>query len=161
MQIISGGETGVDIGALVGASKAGANTGGVASRDYMTEKGPQAPALKASFGLISHPSHIEADRIFENIKKADATAIFATSLNCPEIDLPTRFCQKLNKEYIVIDPFSPEAAEHLLDFALKAKPDCLNITGNKESQSAGIALVTSKIIYNLISTINKGGCIEG
>lgn len=159
-KIISGGETGADIGALVGASKAGVPTGGTASRDYMTEKGSQAPVLKASFGLIPHPSHLEADRVFENIKKADVTAIFTAAINCSEVDQVVKVCEKLNKKHIVIDAFAPTAAETFHSFVLETKPDCLNITGDKESKSAGIAITTSRIICSVMTTITKGGFID-
>jgi len=54
-RIISGGQTGADLGGLVGARRIGIETGGTAPRGYKTEKGSQVDALKA-FGLIEHTS---------------------------------------------------------------------------------------------------------
>ena len=54
-KIISGGQTGADIGGLIGAKRAGIKTGGTAPRGYKTEKGPQIQSLKY-LGLVEHPS---------------------------------------------------------------------------------------------------------
>ena len=68
-KIISGGQTGADIGGLVGAERCAIATGGCAPRNYRTENGPQV-ILKSRFGLIAHPSPNYRDRTQENVSKA-------------------------------------------------------------------------------------------
>jgi hypothetical protein len=51
-EVWSGGQTGVDRGALEGAQGTGLPTGGFAPKDWITEKGP-APELGTKFGLKS------------------------------------------------------------------------------------------------------------
>ena len=50
-KIISGGQTGADMGALLAARDLGMESGGVAPKGWRTEDGPQETLL-LSFGLI-------------------------------------------------------------------------------------------------------------
>ena len=50
-KIISGGQTGADMGALLAARELGIPTGGVAPKGWLTENGPQEELLR-NFGLI-------------------------------------------------------------------------------------------------------------
>ena len=76
--IISNGDTGAAIGALVGSKKVGVQTGGCAQRAYSTEAGPQKTTLVA-LGLYYHPHSEPHYSIEENISRADATIHFSKS----------------------------------------------------------------------------------
>src|SRR5262249_29141313 len=70
-KIISGGQTGVDQGALCAARKAGFPTGGWAPKGWLTERGP-APWL-AELGLLQHASPSYPLRTRANVAASDAT----------------------------------------------------------------------------------------
>src|SRR3990167_3791724 len=80
--LISGGQSGVDFGALLGANACGILTGGVAPKGWRTESGPK-PDLGSVFGLIeSHSDNYNA-RTLENIQIADAIVIIALKFDSP------------------------------------------------------------------------------
>lgn len=72
IQIISGGQTGADQGALVGAKQIGIKTGGWMPRGFLTEAGP-CPALAPLYGMQEHPSPKYPPRTRQNVKDADGT----------------------------------------------------------------------------------------
>lgn len=149
-KIISGGQTGVDIGALVGAKKLGIETGGEATKGYLTEAGPQVNILRG-FGLRENDSSKYPVRTRSNISKADATIILATNKSSAGTRLATSICNELAKPYLVIDPFS-DCIRAAREFVVEHKPSVLNIAGNRESSSPGIAARTAFIIVTLFST---------
>lgn len=148
--IHSGGQTGADIGGICGARRAGIKTGGYAPRGYKTEKGPQEQALR-DLGLIAHPSPNYRDRTRENVKKTDATLIFATDFESNGTQQTMRFCEEFGKPYLLINPDRSECLAQCRSFLEKAKPKVLNIAGNRESKSPGIASKTARIIQSLFA----------
>lgn len=146
-KIISGGQTGVDIGALVGARKAGITTGGNAPRGFMTEKGSQAEVLK-SFGLIEHPSDKYPPRTKENIKNSCVTLILATNELSTGTKLATEHCKFLGRPFLVVNPFN-DSVRIAADFINKHQPSILNIAGNRQSTSNGIAEKTVEFVFLL------------
>ncbi len=72
IKIISGGQTGADQGALVGAKQAGIATGGWMPRGFRTECGP-CPELGPLYGMQEHPSSEYPPRTRQNVKDADGT----------------------------------------------------------------------------------------
>lgn len=144
-KIISGGQTGADIGGLVGAKRAGIKTGGTAPRGFKTEKGPQPEAL-AAFGLVSHPSPNYRDRTLQNVADSNATLIFATDSASDGTKLTIEACEKQCKPYAVIDPNSLDASRQIIQFMEIHKPNILNVAGNRESKSPGISIITARLI---------------
>lgn len=142
-KIISGGQTGADIGGLVGARRAGIPTGGTAPRDFKTEKGPKPEELKA-FGLVMHPSAHYRDRTKENVIASDATLIFCENPDTPGTQLTLALCKEHNRP-------------HLLIQAISEKPRVLNIAGNRESTSPGIA----RRVAGFVSELFEVGETEG
>ena len=148
-KIISGGQTGSDIGGLVGARRAGIATGGVAPKGWLTEKGPM-PVL-ASYGLIEHVSSEYHARTIANIKRSDATIIFSKDLNSPGTIATIKALNLHNKSYIVLDPFSDNAIHAVSNFIAKHDPTILNIAGNRESVSPGINKKVAQIIERVFA----------
>ncbi len=149
-KIISGGQTGADIGGLVGARRAGIQTGGCAPRDYKTEKGCQKQALK-SFGLYEHDSSEYAPRTYENVIESDATIIISTIASSTGTKLTVKACLKTDTDYIIINPYDNDAVDKLKVFLNSIKPIILNVAGNRESVSEGITSSTAKLIHSLFS----------
>lgn len=163
VKIISGGQTGADIGGLVGAERVGIPTGGTASRNYLTEKGPQADVLKNRFGLVMHPAPDYKLRTMENINKADAVLIFAVQPDSAETVLTIDVCEKLKKPYYLVDPFLTGVETQVAAFIEKEKPKILNIAGNPESVSVRIASRVAAIITRIFAVdpmASPAGCIN-
>ena len=144
-KIISGGQTGADIGGLIGAKRAGIKTGGTAPRGYKTEKGPQIQSLK-SLGLVEHPSEHYRRRTQQNVQDADATLIIATSPDSDGTRLTLKFCEVEKKPHLLIDPNSDNALAKIKEFIENQKPGVLNVAGNRESNSPGLAARTAALI---------------
>lgn len=82
-QIISGGQTGVDMGGLLAGRQLGLQTGGYAPHGYRNNleniSGPeyeQHIALMRELGLIPHPGRNYPDRSMANVDEADASLAF-------------------------------------------------------------------------------------
>jgi len=71
-KIISGGQTGADQGALVGARMVGIPTGGWMPRGFKTEFG-LCPELARAYDMREHPSELYPPRTAQNVKDADGT----------------------------------------------------------------------------------------
>lgn len=148
-KIISGGQTGADIGGLVGAKRVGIPTGGYAPRGYKTEAGNQPEVLKG-FGLIELPSSNYKHRTKQNVFSSDATLIVSTDPTSNGTQLTIRYCKEFKKPFLLIDP-GKDCHEIIREFLDNHGPMVLNIAGNRESKSKGIASRTADIIQTVMS----------
>src|SRR5262245_5772426 len=73
-RIVSGGQTGTDIGALGAGRELGLQTGGFAPRGWLTEDGPQESLLR-SFGLIECEEEGYPARTSRNVQNSDGTLL--------------------------------------------------------------------------------------
>ncbi len=149
-KIISGGQTGADIGGLVGAKRLGIATGGTAPRGYKTEKGAQEVALKA-FGLVPHPSAHYKDRTRENVLNSDATLIFSTQASSSGTTTTINCCEAENKPYCLLERIDDKDLKIARAFINNHKPRVLNIAGNRESVSPGLAKTVAAFIEQLFA----------
>ena len=103
MKIISGGQAGVDVGALKAAQAAGLKTGGWMPRGWLTEDGPR-PEYAELYGMLECPIGGYPARTEMNIENADATLILAGDVLSPGTKLTAQICQKLGKPFATFDP---------------------------------------------------------
>lgn len=143
--VISGGQTGADIGGLVGARRAGVRTGGTAPRGWRTEAGPQRATL-LSFGLVESPDEGYPARTEKNASDSDLTIIFARDASSSGTKATIAYCRKYGKPFQIINPFSPMAGAALAEAIATHKPRVLNVAGNRESKSPGIARAVAALI---------------
>lgn len=152
-KIISGGQTGVDIGGLVGARRVGIVTGGIAPKGWKTENGPQ-PIL-SDYGLKEHPSDSYAARTVENVKAADVTIILSTNPDSDGTKKTIRTARQLDKPHIHLNPFQSTCEKQLVEFINKHKPAIINIAGNRESICPGIGQRAAKVVENVINQLRN------
>ncbi|MEW8660690.1 MAG: putative molybdenum carrier protein [Candidatus Thiodiazotropha endolucinida] len=152
-KIISGGQTGADIGGLVGAKRAGIATGGYAPRGFKTEAGPQPETLK-EFGLVELPSSHYKHRTKQNVFSSDATLIVSTDPTSQGTQRTVQYCKELQKPFLLIDP-TTDCHELVRVFLDNHRPRVLNIAGNRESKSKGIASKTAALIQAVLSGTNE------
>ncbi len=138
-KIISGGQTGADMGGLLAAHDLDINTGGWAPKGWRTENGPN-PALGVEYGLIQASSDSYPYRTGLNIADCDGVAIFGDL-----ISPGSRLTLSQVKEYGVPHILNPTAVE-LREFCRENKVEVLNVAGNRESKCPGIEEKVRKII---------------
>lgn len=143
--IISGGQTGADMGGLKAAQAIGLKTGGNAAKSYKTEDG-QNKELESLYNLTDHKKLDYKQRNIENVKEADATILFG-HLSSRGAIVTKNACKSYTKPLLeisddVIDEIGTTAKiERFLveQFPfLYSKRGILNIAGNRESKNLGI-----------------------
>lgn len=154
-KIISGGQTGADIGGLKAAKKKGIKTGGTAPKGFKTERGFN-PDLGKIFGLRESASSDYAVRTEANINGSHATVIFASRPDSRGTQLTVKLCQQKNKPSMLINPFDLDAEIELKVFideiyAKYRRELILNIAGNRESKSPGIENKVEELIMKILS----------
>jgi hypothetical protein len=134
VRIISGGQTGVDRGALDAARAAGVPSGGWCPADRMAEDGE----INACYGLVPLPQGGYAERTRRNVEDSDATLI----LYFGELDGGTALtaaCSKeLGRPLLLIDALTlnpVQAAEKACEFVGHHAVQRLNVAGPRASKS--------------------------
>jgi len=98
-KLISGGQTGADLGGLLAGRDLGIPTGGWAPRGWRTDAGP-APWL-ADFGLVEHESGGYPPRTEANARDSDCTVIFGRD-DSPGCRLTRRLCERYGRLVLYI-----------------------------------------------------------
>lgn len=159
IQVISGGQTGVDTAGLLAARKLGIKTGGWAPKGYRTEIGPRREFLQ-SFGLKEHRSKEYPPRTAANIHDADFTLIIAEHYDKGS-KLTAKLCFSMKKPVfhtVLIDIYNDP---HDVNFnelvswirARKLKKAIINIAGNRESRSPGIQKAAKRFLVRLFKAL--------
>ena len=61
--------------------------------------------------------------------------------------------KRLNKPYTCFNPTDPDVVHQLVAFCEKYQPNILNVAGNRESKSPGIATRVAKIIETAFTQV--------
>lgn len=159
-RIISGGQTGVDYGALRAARKLGIQTGGWAPRGYRTEDGSRE-ILGTVYGLSEHTSIDYAPRTFANVCASHATLIIQVErVRSPGSILTRSYCEDLGTEFYVVlmrSLYEPKPVPRVKEWLEAIKPKILNVAGHRESSVHGIELWTEDYIRQLFDENYKQG----
>jgi hypothetical protein len=144
-KIISGGQTGADLGGLHAAKILGLETGGFIPKGFLTEDGPN-PSL-AEFGIVETSSKDYPIRTKMNVQYADATIIFSPSFSRGSA-LTEKLAKASGKPYLLIKDLNSESdcVTKVFEFLVKHSPTTINIAGNRESKSPGIQKKVIKIL---------------
>lgn len=153
-KIISGGQTGVDQGALHGAQLAGVATGGIAARGWTTEDG-SAEELLRGFNLRECSTPGYRDRTRQNVLQSDATLLIGNA-GSPGSRLTEELCDKFGKPHMLY-PWPSHVPMQLECVALwvgQQEIRVLNVAGNRESRNPGISRMTKRLILQLCGAVN-------
>ena len=133
MKIISGGQTGVDRGALDAALDAGIECGGTCPADRKAEDG----IIPEIYPLTELDSTVYSDRTRQNVIDSDATLIIHFGQLAGGTAFTQRCCVKEEKPYLVLDAAGDEQsvlAQQILDFIRQNKVQVLNVAGPRASK---------------------------
>jgi hypothetical protein len=131
-KIISGGQTGGDMGGLLAAEDLGFETGGYATKGSRTEDGPN-PELVSRFGLTELESASYMPRTEANAEHSDGTLIMADVADSAGTAFTIRMCDRHDRPHI-LNP----TEEHFLAFLINNRIETLNVAGNRESVAEGM-----------------------
>lgn len=172
-KIISGGQTGVDMAALVVAKEMGIETGGTAPIGWMTEEGSKQELLE-SYRLVEGP---EDDRVYIkrtmiNIDDADGTLVMrpfkstGTDMTIgyaqQNVWTPGKmifddrgFAKTNNKPVYIIRSFENFSAEHVVIWLRENEISTLNVAGPRESHRPGLQDKAEEILKEILLCQNQ------
>jgi hypothetical protein len=135
-KIISGGQTGVDQGALDFALDYDFECGGFCTKGRKCEKG----TIPFKYSLTELDSEKEIDRTRKNVLESNATVIVKDETEFGEGTINTiKFCQQFSKPYLTFDViYDPINYEMFQNWLLENNVKILNVAGNRSSDSPGI-----------------------
>lgn len=152
-RIVSGGQTGADMGGLFAALALDIPTGGYAPKNWMTETGPY-PDLMKFFGLKETLILGYEHRTELNVYHSDATILFG-DLNSPGSRMTSRLIQKFQKPNLHFDVVKGkvvmiQARREMLEWLEKHQVEVLNIAGNRESLNPGIQQCVMEFLIDVL-----------
>lgn len=149
-KIISGGQTGVDQGALDFALDYGFDCGGYCPKGRKSEKGTipfKYPVTELDDEDYSHRTKL-------NVLESDGTVIVKDEFDLKEGTLETiKLCKQFQKPFLIYDViYDPINYEEFQNWLQKNKIEVLNVAGNRSSESPGIkgkAYILLEKLFNL------------
>lgn len=152
-QVISGGQTGADQGALYAAKSCGIKTGGWMPKGFITQNGPNARMAKF-FGMKEHESPKYPPRTFANVRDSDGTIRIANDFGSYGELCTMRALKQYKKPYLDIKFYkrklnSTEVVEEIIDWIKEEGIQVLNVAGNAEKTAPGIQNFTTQLLTDV------------
>ncbi len=156
LRIISGGQTGADMGGLIAAREADIPTGGTAPAAWLTEDGPKKTLLQ-SFGLVECAEPGYPARTRTNVLQSDGTLIVG-NYDSGGSALTYEIVRESRKAISLLS--YPNAAgddetERFRQWLQGNGVRVLNVAGNRESTSPGIAEFTRRFLLDALCSGNR------
>lgn len=151
-KVISGGQDGADLAALLVARCLGIPTGGTAPNGYRVSSGSN-PFLEL-FGLTEHRSPRYPPRTEENVYRSDATLRLFVKKDSPGEVLTLAMTQKHRKPCmdVRVHEFNP-APHEVVRWLKQNNVRVLNITGNSEPTAPGITAYCIDYLFPLLGRV--------
>ena len=148
-KIISGGQTGADTGGLLAACDLGIASGGTAPRGWLTEDGPRERELRA-FGLLECELEGFPARTRRNIVDSSGTFLVG-QYRTGGSRLTYDVARELRKPLFHISfPNRRDCVDEFRRWLEEHDIVVLNVAGNRESQSPGIAEFTREFLVEAL-----------
>ena len=155
-RIVSGGQTGVDRGALDAALQAGFPCGGWCPANRMAEDG----IIDASYALVPLPQGGYAERTRRNVLDSDATLILYFGELEGGTALTAACCEDLGRPLLLIDALDSnpeEAAQRAREFVLQHAVARLNVAGPRASKTPGAHAYAQRCVSRLLELLQAAG----
>ena len=153
-KIVSGGQTGVDRGALDAALGAGFPCGGWCPRNRLAEDGE----IPSRYPLEEAPIASYAIRTRWNVRDSSGTLILTRGPLTGGTALTHRTAIELGRPTLVVDLESMAAADvvvQLRDWLDSQQIEILNVAGPRESTAGGIQQQTHAIMTELLRRVRQ------
>ena len=152
MKIISGGQTGVDRGALDAALETGIKCGGTCPAGRKAEDG----VIPEIYPLTELASNVYSDRTRQNVSDSDATLI----IHFGQLEGGTAFTQQCciseAKPYLVIDAGEVDQAalvQQIVNFIRQNKIEVLNVAGPRASKVPVAQKITNQLLTSVLKSL--------
>ena len=162
-KIISGGQTGGDIGGVRAGKQLGVETGGTLPNGWKTQDGSK-PEYATEFGMTQDSSSSYVPRTMKNVDNADATiaVVWGKSVGT---DKTIGYAQTGKWGYgvretkiegghrpvlVITTKDVKEAAKQIREFVLDTGAKTLNIAGHREGSQPGIEAFTTKMLVDAL-----------
>jgi hypothetical protein len=163
-KLISGGQTGVDQGALRAALGRGIECGGWCppGRECETGRIPeQFPLVETPLGTSpAAPGVPRSQRSEWNVRDSDGTLILRPASQPPDpgTQWTIECAARLGKPLIVCDPFWPGAADQIRGWLTGLAIKTLNVAGPSEASKPGIG---EKTFVLMVEILGDAGTTDG
>lgn len=149
LTILSGGQSGVDRGALDAAMAQGAPCGGWCPQGRHAEDGP----IRDTYPLIELKGGGYRDRTLKNVEDSDATLVLRFNACSPGTELTVQHARACSKPLLVIEPLTTSiecAREQVAQFCLSEGVRSLNVAGPRASEESTAYEFARRLILALI-----------
>ena len=143
-KIISGMQTGADIGSIKAAKVKGIATGGSIPKGFKTLNGP-CPEYAELYGAVEHSSDKYPPRTYENVKSSNATLRFAVNYDSSGEICTKKAIDQYNRPYFDVHIsngngklVAKETPIEVAKWIFENKFETLNCAGNSERTAKGI-----------------------
>ncbi|HJN11714.1 MAG TPA: putative molybdenum carrier protein [Pirellulaceae bacterium] len=150
-RIVSGGQTGVDRGALDAAIELGLEHGGWCPRGRRAEDGP----IPLRYQLRETASARYPVRTRQNVIESDATLLFYRDHLHSGTELTFRLAKQHAKPYLLVDLETLLDPAVVLDWINGEQVDTLNVAGPRESTAPGIARQTREFLTCCLASASE------
>ena len=152
ISIVSGGQTGVDRGALDAALQAGVPCDGWCPADGMAEDG----VIAARYGLKPLPEGGYAERTRRNVQDSDATLILYFGELEGGTALTAACSEALGRPLLLVDALAmnpSQAARRARDFVVRHAVQRLNVAGPRASKTPAAHDFACRTISRLLESL--------
>ncbi len=145
-KIVSGGQTGVDRGALDAAIEAGVEHGGWCPLGRRAEDG----AIPSRYRMAETASSRYEVRTRQNVADSDATLILFRGVLAGGTRLTRDAAQEIGKPALLVNLDETPDVLAIGDWLRRNKVRTLNVAGPRESQAPGIAQQARQVVLRLL-----------
>jgi hypothetical protein len=146
-KIVSGGQTGVDQGALEAAISLKIAHGGWCPAGRIAENG----TVPMRYQLQEHASSYYPDRTAQNVIDSDATLVLYRKTPSGGTALTQKICRRERKPFLSVRIDDPaNAREQIVSWLGLVRPEVLNIAGPRESNAEGIYEQTRALLTDVL-----------
>ena len=149
-KIVSGGQTGVDRGALDAALELGFPCGGWCPADRMAEDG----RIDDRYPVVELAGAGYRQRTRQNVMDSDGTLVIYNGELSGGTRETVRFCERLGKPFVALDALTVDEAamvEQALAFVAEHDIAVLNVAGPRASSWADGHAVAQRVVGAIVS----------